>query len=159
MTILLFYYFMRLSRCSLIVDDMTIQTISQWFAVYFKHGVNVHLLLLYNKVADSCPWVLLKPWRHANKLQGEKTWNVLNSLFKCCYYINHSIENLINWTIKETWKLNCTPVQTAVWFNGCTIHPVFELAAYSIHTKPGYYPADWLVSLLFSLVLVHWYRS
>lgn len=38
----------------------------------------------------------------------------MNSLFKFSYYINPSIENLINWSIKETWKLDCTPVQTAV---------------------------------------------
>lgn len=37
----------------------------------------------------------------------------MNSLF-LQLYINHSIENLINWAITETWKLNCTPVQTAV---------------------------------------------
>lgn len=98
--------------------------------------------------------------------QGKKSVNLLklifcvkmNSLF-LQLYINHPIENLINWAITETWKRNCTPVQTAVWFNGRTIHPVFELAAYSFHTKPCYYPADWLVSLLFSLVLVHWYPS
>lgn len=82
----------------------------------------------------------------------------LNHLFKF-FLTDHSTVNLINWSIKETWKRDCGPVQTAGWFNGCTLHPVFELAAYSIHTKLGYYPPDWLVSLLFSFVLVHWYPS
>lgn len=58
------------------------------------------------------------------------------------YYVNHSIENPINWSIKEKWKVDGTPVQTAVWFNGHTTYPVFELATLAFHTKPCNYPAD-----------------
>lgn len=105
---------------------------------------NLLLSSLYNKKADLCHWTLCE--LHEKEFFFFLSCTKLNGLFKFCININHSIENLINWSIKETWDVDCTPVQTAGWFNGCTIHPVFELAAHSIHTKLGYYP-PWLPAL------------
>lgn len=107
-----------------------------------------------------CLWVFWRPNIHKQRggMDFFFSYIKLNSPLSC-FHMNYSIEKPINWSIKETWKLDGAPVQTAGWFNGCTIHPVFELAAYSFHTKLGYYPPDWLVTRLFSLVLMHWYPS